>query len=219
MNKKIARLSTAEITFTPEGAEPIVLGYQQSITLSRSSEKKELLANDKNIDESVEELETKIAYTLKTDIADLSLDVLSIGFKGSVEQKTYKKGDEFINGKTILSKTAAAKVGDPIIDADKIYIATEDISANGFDVSKCAKKTYPTTIKTLIPETRGANYGSLEIKGKNLVTGAEQLLFIPRANLSFNGDFTVSGNDYAKVSLEAKILRVENKPLYTFMDI
>lgn len=218
MTTKVARLSTAEITFTPEVGAAIVLGHQQGITLSRSSDKKELLSQDVLVDETVEEIETNIAYTFKTDIGDLSLDILALIFKGSVKEKTYKAGDVFITGKTIVAKTAAAPTGTPVIDGDKIYIATQDITAGGFDTKKCSPKTYPTTLKQLTPEVRTANYGRLECRGVNLVTGKEQILIIPKINLSFAGDFTVSGNDFAKVSLEGKVLRVQDTPLYTFID-
>ncbi len=219
-NEKVARIATAEIVFTPEKdeSESIILGHQQSITLSKSSDKKELLSNDVQIDGTAEEIETKINYTIKTEIADLSLDILSLCFKGSIEEKTYKVGDKFITGKTIVAKTAQANAGVPIIDGDKIYIAKEDIAAGSFNADKCAAKTYPKTIKQIRPETRGHNYGSLEIKGKNVVTGDDQILIIPRVNLSFTGDLAVSGNDFAKVSLEGKILQTKDAPLFTFLD-
>ena len=45
--EKVARLAVATVSFTPQGAnESITLGYQQSVSLNRTIEKKELLSND-----------------------------------------------------------------------------------------------------------------------------------------------------------------------------
>lgn len=218
MAKEVARISTGTITFTPVDGEEIVLAHQQSITLSRSAEKKELFSNDNNIGESVQELETKVTYTLKTEIKDLSLDILNIAFKGAVNTKTYKAGDTFITGKTIKAKTVAIKTGDLVIDTDKIYVALENMEANKFDVSKCANNPYKAKATTLAPESRGNNYGKIVVDGVNVATGNRQILVIPKINLGFDGDMSISGDDWASISLEGKVLREDGQELYTLTD-
>ena len=77
MGEPVARLVAASVTFEPKTTSgygtPINLSYQQKVTLSRSTEKKELLSNDNSLGELVMELETKATYELSTDIADVSL--------------------------------------------------------------------------------------------------------------------------------------------------
>lgn len=215
---KVARISSGKITFIPEGGGEIVLAHQQNVTLNRSAEKKELLSNDNSIGESVQELETKVTYTLKSEIKDLSLDILSIAFKGAVTQKTYKAGDVFVTGRTIKAKTVALAIGDLVMDGDKIYVVLEAMTASAFDVAKCANNPYKATVTTLSPENRGANYGKIVVDGVNVATGNRQILVIPKINLSFDGDIAISGDDWANISLEGKVLRKENEPLYLFTD-
>ena len=219
--EKVARLATATITFYPVGqTEGIVLGYQQSASLARSSEKKELLSNDTNMEESVIEVETKSTYEFSTEIGDLNLTNMGIAFKGLVEEKTYVAGDVFITGKTILANDDAATIGDLILDAtgEKIHIVKEDFSATEFDESKCATRVYKASVKKLSPESKSNNFGKIVVDGVNLATDAAQLLVIPSVNLSFDGDFAVSGSVFAKMSLKGKCLKKDNEDLFTLVD-
>lgn len=220
-NEKIARLSTATITFYPVGStDGIVLGYQQSATLSRSSEKKELISNDENLSETALEIDTKATYSFKTEIGDLSLANLAIAFKGSVVQKTFVAGDVYVTGKTIRANTEAAGIGELILDTTgtKVYVATEVIAAGQFDVSKCASRFYNATVQQLNPEVNKNNFGKVIVDGVNLATSKAQILVIPSINLSFDGDFGVSGSDYAKLSLSGKCLKKANESLFTLVD-
>ena len=100
--EKIARLAVATVSFTPQGGnESITLGYQQSVSLNRTIEKKELLSNDESLGETVMELETKAEYNFSTEIGDVSIDNLALCFKGVVENETYAAAGKFFNGKTI----------------------------------------------------------------------------------------------------------------------
>ena len=219
--EKVARISTATITFFPVGAtDGIVLGYQQSASLARSSEKKELLSNDKNMEEAVVEIDTKATYEFTTEIGDLSLTNLGLAFKGLVTEQTYVAGDIFVTGKTIRANTDAAGIGELILDdtGTKIYIATEVITAGGFDVDKCAARTYNATVKKLSPESKKNNFGKIVVDGVNLATDKAQILVIPSINLSFDGDFAVSGSDFAKMSLKGKCLKKANEDLFTLVD-
>lgn len=219
--EKVARLSTATISFIPQGqTEEIILGYQQSVSLSKSADKKELMSNDENVEETVVEIETKAQYEFSTEIGDLSLTNLAIAFKGLVEEKTYAAGDIFVTGKTIRANSEAAGIGELILDATNtnIHIATETIDANGFDVAKCATRTYAATVKKLTPEARKNNFGKIIVDGINLATGKAQILVIPSINLSFDGDFAVSGSDVAKISLKGKCLKKAKEDLFTLVD-
>ncbi len=219
--EKIARLSTATITFFPAGAtDGIVLGYQQSANLSRSSEKKEMFSNDESIAETVVEIDTKATYEFTTEIGDLNLTNLALAFKGLVTEQTYVAGDIFITGKTIRANSAAAGIGELILDetGTKIHIATETITAGGFDVAKCADKIYNATVKKLKPEANKNNFGKIVVDGVNLATNKAQILVIPSINLSFDGDFNVSGSDFAKISLKGKCLKKANEDLFTLVD-
>lgn len=220
-NEKVVRLSTGTITFFPVGAtDGVILGYQQSVSLNRSSEKKEALSNDENIAETVMEIETKATYDFTTEIADLSLTNLGLAFKGLVKTKTYEAGDIFITGKTIRANSSAAGIGELILDdtGTKIYIATEAITAGQFDVAKCATRFYNATTQQLSPEANKNNFGKIVVDGVNLATGRAQILVIPSINLSFDGDFAVSGNDTAKLSLKGKCLKKANEDLFTLVD-
>jgi hypothetical protein len=221
MSEKVARLSTATITFFPVGAtEGIVLGYQQSASLARSSEKKELLSNDENMEETVVEIDTKASYEFTTEIGDLSLTNLALAFKGLVEEKTYAADDMFITGKTIAANTAARGIGELILDdtGTKIYVATEEIAAGEFDIAKCATRFYNATVKKLSPEAKKNNFGKIVVDGVNLATDKAQILVIPSINLSFDGDFAVSGSDFAKMSLKGKCLKKGKEDLFTLID-
>ena len=77
--EKVARLSVATVSFTPQGGnESITLGYQQSVSLNRTIEKKELLSNDESLGETVMELETKAEYNFSTEIGDVSIGNVDI---------------------------------------------------------------------------------------------------------------------------------------------
>lgn len=220
-NEKVVRLSTGTVTFFPVGAtDGIVLGHQQNVSLNRSSEKKEAFSNDENIAETVIEIETKSTYDFSTEIADLSLTNLGLAFKGLVTTKTYNAGDVFVTGKTIRANSAAAGIGELILDktGTKIHIATETITAGQFDVAKCAIKYYNATTQQLSPEANKNNFGKIVVDGVNLATGKAQILVIPSINLSFDGDFAVSGSDTAKLSLKGKCLKKENEKLFTLVD-
>ncbi|WP_320034795.1 hypothetical protein [Halarcobacter sp.] len=220
-NEKIARLSSATISFLPLGeTEAIILGYQQSVNLARSSEKKELLSNDENVEESVVEIDTKATYEFTTEIGDLNLTNLALAFKGLVEEITYEAGDIFPTGKTIRAKDEAAAIGELILDdtGTKIHIATEDITAGAFDVAKCANRTYPATVKKLKPEAKKNNFGKIIVDGVNLATDKAQILVIPSINLSFDGDFAISGSDFAKISLKGKCLKKDGENLFELYD-
>lgn len=218
---KVARLSTATVTFYPVGnTEGIILGYQQTVSLDKSSEKKEMFSNDENISETAIEIDTKTTYEFSTEIGDLNLTNLALAFKGLVVAKTYVAGDIFITGKTIRANNAAAGIGELILDSTgtKIYIATEAITAGQFAVSKCATKFYNATTQQLNPEVNKSNFGKVVIDGINLATSKAQILVIPSINLSFNGSFAVSGSDYAKLSLKGKCLKKANENLFTLVD-
>ncbi len=220
-NEKVVRLNTATVTFIPVGqTEGIVLGYQQSVSLNRSSEKKEAFSNDENMSETVAEVETKATYDFSTEIADLSLTNLALAFKGLVATKTYVAGDIFVTGKTIRANTAAAGIGELILDdtGTKIYVATETITAGGFDVAKCATRYYNATTQQLTPEANKNNFGKIIVDGVNLATSKASILVIPSINLSFDGDFGISGSDFAKISLKGKCLKKANEDLFTLVD-
>ncbi len=217
----VARIATATITFYPVGETiGIELGYQQSVNLTKSSEKKEIFSNDEQMGETVVEVETKSTYEFATEIGDLSLPNLSLAFKGLVESKTYLAGETFVTGKTIKANTAAAAIGDLILDATatKIYVAIEAITAAGFNVAKCAPSFYNATVKRLRPEVRKNNLGKIVVDGVNLATNKAQILVIPSINLSFDGDFGVSGSDFAKISLKGRCLKKAGEDLFTLVD-
>lgn len=221
MAEKVARLNTATVTFYPVGkTEGIILGYQQSVSLNRSSEKKEAFSNDENMSETVVEIDTKATYDFTTEIADLSLTNLALAFKGLVVTKTYVAGDIFITGKTIRANSAAAGIGELILDdtGTKIYVATEEITAGGFDEAKCATRYYNATTQQLTPEANKNNFGKIVVDGVNLATSKASILVIPSINLSFDGDFGVSGSDFAKISLKGKCLKKANEDLFTLVD-
>jgi hypothetical protein len=217
----LARLNTAEVSFLPNGeTEAILLAWQQSVSLNRSSEKEEVFSNDTGLGESVVDIEKKATYEFSTEIADLKLENLAIAFKGLVEEKTYAAGDIFITGKTINANDAAAGIGELIMSADdsKIHIATEDIAATEFDESKCADKYYNATTKRINPEAKSNNIGKIICDGVNQVTGRPSILVIPSVNLSFDGDFQVSGSETTKISLKGKCLKVDGENIFTLED-
>lgn len=218
-NEKIARLSTATVSFMPKGkTEAITLGYQQSVNLNRTIEKKELLSNDESLGESVMDLETKAEYNFSTEIGDISIENLALCFKGLVEDETYAAAGKFWNGKTIKADTETIKIGDPVIKDNKIYIATENMNSGSFTVEKCAPKNYPVKFKKIVPQKLANSLGKIIVDGVNLATGKSQILIIPLVNLSFEGDLNVSGSEFAKLSLKGKILKAAGEELFTFMD-
>lgn len=84
--EKLARLSSGEVRFTPinsngEYGEEIILGYNQKVSLNRSSEVKELLSNDTSLGATASEIETKTTYEFSTEIGDLSLSNLALALK------------------------------------------------------------------------------------------------------------------------------------------
>lgn len=219
--EKVARLNTATVTFYPAGkTEGIILGYQQSVSLNRSSEKKEAFSNDENLSETVVEVDTKATYDFTTEIADLSLTNLALAFKGLVATKTYVAGDIYVTDKTIRANSEAAGIGELILDntGTKIYVATSAITAGHFDVAKCATRYYNATTQQLSPEARKNNFGKIIADGVNLATGKASILVIPSINLSFDGDYGVSGSDFAKISLKGKCLKKANEDLFTLVD-
>ncbi|WP_169976116.1 hypothetical protein [Campylobacter sp. RM16191] len=218
-NEKIARLSTATVSFMPQGkTEAVTLGYQQSVNLNRTIEKKELLSNDQSLGESVMELETKAEYNFSTEIGDISIENLALCFKGLVQDETYAAAGKFWNGKTIKADTETIKAGDPVIKDNKIYIATENMNSGSFTVEKCAPKSYPVKFKKIVPQKLANSLGKIIVDGVNLATGKSQILIIPLVNLSFEGDLNVSGSEFAKLSLKGKILKATGEELFTFMD-
>jgi len=219
--EKIARLSSAEVSFIPKGeTEAIVLSYQQSVTLTKSVTKKEVISNDTSIDETVIEVDTKTDYEFNTDIGDLKLDNLALAFKGVVETVTYEAGDIFPTGKTVRANDQAAGIGELILNDDGtlIHIAIEEMGANGFTVAKCAAKTYKATTKKIKPEARKNNFGKIICDGVNEITGDNQILVIPSINLSFDGSFQVSGNEVAKLSLKGKCLKADDLDIFELYD-
>ena len=217
--EKVARLAVATVSFTPQGAnESITLGYQQSVSLNRTIEKKELLSNDESLGETVMELETKAEYNFSTEIGDVSIDNLALCFKGVVENETYAAGGKFFNGKTIKADTEQIRIGDPVLKDNKIYTATENMAAGSFTIDKCAPRVYPAKFKRIAPQKLANSLGKIIVEGKNLATGKAQILVIPLVNLSFEGDVSVSGTDFAKLSLKGKVLKAVGEELFAFMD-
>lgn len=215
-DNKVARLSYATIYFTPQGeTEPLTLGYQQTVTLSRSSETKELLSNDNQIGEQVATAEINVKYTFKTEIGDLSIPVLSQCFAGTIVEKTYKVGDTF-KGKTIKATTGTLAIGDVVLKDDRIYIITK---AGNFAPENCAPKSFGTKSKSINPETRPNTYGKIYVEGVNVIDGNHMLLDIPSVNLKFSGDLPISGGDIAKLSLEGEVMKKEDEELFTFEEV
>ena len=217
--EKVARLSVATVSFIPQGAnESITLGYQQSVSLNRTIEKKELLSNDESLGETVMETETRAEYSFSTEIGDVSINNLALCFKGVVEDETYTAGGKFFNGKTIKADTEQIKTGDPVLKDNKIYTATENMAAGSFTIDKCAPKIYPAKFKRIAPQRLANTLGKIVVEGKNLATSKAQILVIPLVNLSFEGDVSVSGTEFAKLSLKGKILKTASENLFSFMD-
>lgn len=217
--EKIARLAVATVSFTPQGGnESITLGYQQSVSLNRTIEKKELLSNDESMGETVMELETKAEYNFSTEIGDINIANLALCFKGVVEDETYTAGGKFFNGKTIKADSEQIKTGDPVLKDNKIYTATENMAAGSFTIDKCAPKIYPAKFKRIAPQKLANSLGKIVVEGKNLATDKAQILIIPLVNLSFEGDVSVSGTEFAKLSLKGKVLKAGNENLFSFMD-
>lgn len=217
--EKVARLSVATVSFIPQGTnESITLGYQQSVSLNRTIEKKELLSNDESLGETVMELETKAEYNFSTEIGDINIANLALCFKGVVEDETYTAGGKFFNGKTIKADSEQIKTGDPVLKDNKIYTATENMAAGTFTVDKCAPKVYPAKFKRIVPQKLANSLGKIVVEGKNLATSKAQILVIPLLNLSFEGDVSVSGTEFAKLSLKGKVLKAGNENLFSFMD-
>ncbi|MDC7249271.1 MAG: hypothetical protein PQJ49_05060 [Sphaerochaetaceae bacterium] len=217
--EKVVRLSSGVSKFIPEGStEEIILGYQQNVSLARSSEKKELLSNDEGVEQTVMELEVKPTYELNTEIADVSLENLSLAFKGSVKEKTYAAGDKFPTGKVVRADTEAVSIGDLVLKDGYLYTALEVMTEGNFDIAKCAENPYSATTRELNPESRKNNLGKYIYDGINLATGKAQILVIESINLGFDGDFAVSGSDFAKISLKGKALKKSNKKIFTLID-
>lgn len=217
--QKVARLSVATVSFTPQGGnESITLGYQQSVSLNRTIEKKELLSNDESMGETVMELETKAEYNFSTEIGDINIANLALCFKGVVEDETYTAGGKFFNGKTVKADSEQIKTGDPVLKDNKIYTATENMAAGTFAVDKCAPRIYPAKFKRIAPQKLANSLGKIIVEGKNLATDKAQILIIPLVNLSFEGDVSVSGSEFAKLSLKGKVLKAGNENLFSFMD-
>lgn len=217
--EKVARLAVATVSFAPQGAsESITLGYQQSVSLNRTIEKKELLSNDESLGETVMELETKAEYNFSTEIGDINIANLALCFKGVVEDVTYAAAGKFFNEKTIKADTEQIRIGDPVLKDNKIYTATENMAAGSFTIDKCAPKVYPAKFKRIAPQKLANSLGKIIVEGKNLATNKAQILVIPLVNLSFEGDVSVSGTDFAKLSLKGKVLKAAGEELFAFMD-
>lgn len=222
MAEQVARLVAATVTFEPKTTsgygDPVKLGFQQKVTLNRSADKKELLSNDETIGATAMELETKVTYEFATEVGDASLDVLSVAFKGAVTSKTYAVDDKYWNGKTIKASTVAGAVGDVVLSGSTLYIVKEAYTANTFSVEKCSSRTYAAAQKLLNPEKKANSLGRIVVDGTNVATGAAQVLYIPLINLSFDGDFTVSDSDFAKLSFKGKLLKVDGEERFTLID-
>ena len=217
--EKVARLAVATVRLTPQGAsESITLGYQQSVSLNRTIEKKELLSNDESLGETVMELETKSEYSFSTEICDVNIANLALCFKGVVEDVTYAAAGKFFNGKIIKADTEQIRIGDPVLKDNKIYTTTENMAAGSFTTDKCAPRIYPAKFKRIAPQKLANSLGKIIVEGKNLATGKAQILVIPLLNLSFEGDVSVSGTDFAKLSLKGKVLKAAGEELFSFMD-
>lgn len=220
--EKIARLMAGEIEFYPlntqgEYEEKIVLGFNQSVSISRSAEKKELFSNDFSLGENVAELETKVTYEFSTEIADLNAKTLALIFKGNSKQIEFVKGAEFFNGKIIKGEDGKPfSIGDTVIKNKTIYIFTADSAT--FKEENTAPKKYKSSFTRIAPETRANNFGKIIINGTNLNTGKPQTLLIPKINLSFDGDLSFIADDYAKVALKGKILRKGTQDLFVLFD-
>lgn len=222
MGEPVARLVAASVMFEPKittgYGTPINLAYQQKVTLSRSAESKELLANDSSLGELVMELETKATYELSTEIADVSLENLAIAFKGAITSKTYAVGDTYWNGKIIKVSTAVGVVGDVVLNGTTLYVVKEAYAAGAFDVSKCSERTYAVTQKELTPQKASNSLGRLIIEGTNLANNSAQILIIPLINLSFSGDVAISDTDYAKLSFKGKVMKTSTEGLFKLID-
>ncbi len=222
MGEPVARLVSASVTFEPKTnvgyGTPINLAYQQKVTLSRSTEKKELLSNDNSLGELVMELETKATYEVSTDIADVSLDNLGIAFKGVITTKTYAVGDVYWNGKTIKDDDVAGSIGDVVLSDSVLYVVKEAYSSLSFDPSLCAERTYSATQRQLAPQKIANSLGRLIVEGTNLANNATQVLIVPLINLSYDGDVAISDTDYAKLSFKGKVLKTGTENLFTLID-
>lgn len=218
--EKIARLTSAKVTFIPadEPNKTIELAYQQSVTLSRTSEVKELLNNDENIAEAVMEIETKSEYNFSTEIGSVSLEALALCFKGVVYDVSYQAGGKDWLGRSIKAHTERLSVGDIALKDETLYVVTEAMNANSFDVNKCAPRTYAKSMRALRPQVKPNTLGKIVVDGVNLATNKPQILIIPRINLRFEGDVAISGDDFVKLSLKGKVIKTDNQDLFTLID-
>ena len=131
---------------------------------------------------------------------------------------TYAAAGKFFNEKTIKADTEQIRIGDPVLKDGKIYTATENMAAGSFTIDKCAPKVYPAKFKRIAPQKLANSLGKIIVEGKNLATNKAQILVIPLVNLSFEGDVSVSGTDFAKLSLKGKVLKAPGENLFSFMD-
>ena len=92
------------------------------------------------------------------------------------------------------------------------------MAAGSFTIDKCAPKIYPAKFKRIAPQRLANTLGKIVVEGKNLATSKAQILVIPLVNLSFEGDVSVSGTEFAKLSLKGKILKTASENLFSFMD-
>lgn len=224
-NEKVARLSSGIVKFYPLGengeiGDEIILGFNQSVSLNRSFESKELLSNDEGLGQSAFEVETKVTYEFNASIADLSLKNLSLAFKGLVEQKSYVVNDIFINGRKLLDGSAnvTGKIGDGVLKDNKIYILTDNASNKPFSSLSLAPRVYSATMSKLNAEMANSNFGRIVVEGINLATNKPQILVIPKVNLKCEGDFSVVSDDFVKLSLKGKALKTANEPIFSIID-
>lgn len=60
--------------------------------------------------------------------------------------------------------------------------------------------------------------GRIIVDGINLATGKAQILVIPKVNLRYEGEFGVVGDDFIKLSLSGKAIKVDGEDIFTLID-
>ena len=59
----------------------------------------------------------------------------------------------------------------------------------------------------------------MTVYGKNHATGKDTVFKAPKVNLTFEGDFALSGDDFIKASLSGKLLKIDGEDIFTMEDI
>ncbi|WP_170000344.1 hypothetical protein [Campylobacter sp. RM9328] len=223
--QKVARLNSGEVRFAPINSDgtygdEIVLGYNQSVTLNRSSDVKQLLSNDNTIGEVVSEVEVNVQYEFSTQIGDIDIEKLALVFNGAVSAKTYAAGNIYYNGRKIIdgATNITGKIGDPVLKDGKIYILTADATALAFSACEFASKVRSNKFKMLNAEAASQAVGRIVVDGINLATDKAAALIIPKVALRFNGEYGVIGEDYIKVSITGKAQKLLTEPIFTLTD-